>query len=240
MPSLKSWSFTILCMLFFIGPQQSIISQEKPNFSIQLLRLNFEVGIPYQPIAKATLGCRSKSWGVTIDWGDGGPIEMLSHPVEPGPDGIIAGGTYDVTGKHSYARAGSYTVDTQLVVLCVDPKAFPLSASGDKQKFTVNVFDRVAVKDMTAEMATVSKGSPIDLMLTLQAPAPASGTRILIQSDKASEVFPDKYLPQVIEIPERFDHVQLRIPTLPNAVPGPVIITAVAVNGPHPVTIHIK
>jgi hypothetical protein len=227
-------------MSLFFGPQQSMISQERPNFSIQLLRLNFEVGIPYQPIARATLGCRAKSWGVTIDWGDGGPVEMMSHPIEPGPDGIIAGGTYDVTGKHSYARAGSYTVDLRLVVLCVDPKAFPLSASGDKQKFSVNVYDRVALKDMTAEMATVRQGSPINLTLTLSAPAPASGTRILIQSNRASEVFPDKYLPAVIEIPERSDHVQLRIPTLPNADSGPVTITAVAVDGSHSVTIHIK
>jgi hypothetical protein len=240
MPSLKSWTTTILCASLFLGLPRSIASQEKSKFSIQLLRLNFEIGISYQPIARVALGCRAKDWSATIDWGDAGPVEMLSHPVQLGPDGAISAGTYDVTGNHSYARPSSYTVNTRLVVQCIDPKSFPPSASTDNQKFTVNVFDRVGVKDMVAESAAVSKGSPINLTLTLAAPAPASGTRILIKSDRAGEVFPDKYLPNVVEFPERVDHVQLRIPTLPNAVSGPVTITAVAVNGPHPVTIQIK
>ena len=246
MPSFKSRIFPLLCMSLAFGGQRSSQGQEKPKFSIELLRVNFETGIPYQPVARATFGCASRDWSVGIDWGDGGPVEMLSHPVEAGPGGATPAGTHDVSGNHSYARAGSYSVDAQLEVRCFDPNYFPLSKNGpppqggDKEKYTVNVFERIPVKDITTETSSVSKGTPIYLTLTLRAPAPASGTRILIQSDKSRGVFPEKYLPAVIEIPEHSDHAQLNIPTLRDAAIGAVTITAVAVDGSHTVKINIR
>ena len=48
MPSFKSRIFPLLCMSLAFGGQRSSQGQEKPKFPIELLRVNFETGIPYR------------------------------------------------------------------------------------------------------------------------------------------------------------------------------------------------
>jgi len=226
----------LVAFLAFTTPH-SLLAQERPGFSIQLRRVNLEKGILYHPIARATIACPARNWTVTISWGDDTPTEMLSHDFQPGPGGTIPAGTYDVFSDRSYSGKGSYSVDAELSVRCEGD-----SRSGvvDREKFLVNVFDRIPVKDFVLTTTAVNRGAPIHLTIRLVAPAPASGTRILLTTDKPAGVFPDNFFPMVIEIPEKSDQAQIRIPTTENAATGLVNITAVAVDGKHPLSINIK
>jgi hypothetical protein len=202
--------------------------------SIVLSRVNFEVGMTYEPIGNVTLGCLAKDFSKTIDWGDDTPIEMLSDGAGREPGLLIQPGTYAVFSTHRYAGAGSYTVTTNLWVDCSGAN----EAERVEEKSVAHVFDHVALSSFTAPKS-VSLGGLIELRLTLAAPAPASQTRIFLKND-SPDAFPQHSFPQFIDVPANSDHVVFKSRTRTQTNSHRVTLTAVAVNGIQTVAIDLK
>ena len=109
----------------------------------------------------------------------------------------------------------------------------------DQQSYRVGVFDHVPVTAFAAKDERIKPGSPIELTIDLASPAPPSGTRLFLKSDKSAGLFPKSTFPRFVDVPEGADHYVLRIPTLRTAIPGAVKITLTAGNGRHSSTVQI-
>ena len=175
---------------------------------------DYEAGISYRavqshaPIGWITNPCSyADNFVPTIDWNDGTGEHKPDHNAETKlfytKVPVIQNGVYlfwDDT--HVALTPGAQTVTTKLTVHCLgDPP-------GD-QVFTtrseVNVYARIPVNEakFTKEgngVDTVKGHDTVDLTLTLDAPAPASGTWVKLQAEPAGLL---NSLPPYFHIPAR-------------------------------------
>jgi hypothetical protein len=179
-----------------------------------LTTTDYEAGISYRavqshaPIGLITNPCSyADNFVATIDWNDGtgehkpdtNAETKLFYTKVP----VVQNGVYlfwDDT--HSAIEPGAQTVTTKLTVHCLgDPP-------GDRTYLTrnaINVYARIPVNqaEFTKEgksVDTVKGHDSVDLTLTLDAPAPASGTWVKLETTPAAVL---NSLPLYFRIPAR-------------------------------------
>jgi hypothetical protein len=224
-----AWVLVPICLV-----AGTLRMRQAPRHSIVLSRVNFEVGMTYEPLGKVTLGCAAKDFSQTIDWDDDTPIEMLSDNARPEPGLLIQPGTYVVFSTHRYASTGTYTVTSNLSVQCAGANRL----EGAEDKFVAHVFGQVPLSSFTAPRS-VRRGDLMELRLTLAAPAPPSQTRIFLKND-SPDAFLQHSFPQFVNVPANLDHVVFKLRTRTQTKSDRVTLTAVAVNGMQTVAIDLK
>jgi hypothetical protein len=188
-----------------------------------LTTTDYEAGVSYRtvqshaPIGLITNPCSyADNFVATIDWNDGtgehkpdtNAETKLFYTKVP----VVQNGVYlfwDDT--HSAIEPGAQTVTTKLTIHCLgDPP-------GDRTYLTrnaINVYARIPVNqaEFTKEgksVDTVKGHDSVDLTLTLDAPAPASGTWVRLETTPAAVL---NSLPQYFRIPAR--QTQATIPAM--------------------------
>jgi hypothetical protein len=190
---------------------------------VVLTTVDYEAGISYRtvqshaPIGLITNPCSyADNFVATIDWNDGtgehkpdtNAETKLFYTKVP----VVQNGVYlfwDDT--HSAIEPGAQTVTTKLTVHCLgDPP-------GDRTYVTrnsINVYARIPVNQAEftkngKSVDTVKGHDSVDLTLTLDAPAPASGTWVKLETTPAAVL---NSLPQYFRIPAR--QTQATIPAM--------------------------
>ncbi|MGB6977912.1 MAG: hypothetical protein WA660_14590 [Candidatus Acidiferrales bacterium] len=163
---------------------------------------DFEQGVSYHdaqwhaPIGMATNPCSyADTWEPSIDWNDGtGPhkpdtnaVTTMFQKTTP----VIQNGVYLFWDDgHTPGEPGERVVTTKLTVHCVgDPP-------GNQEYVTqnrVNVFARIPVNDVEftkdgKPVATVKGHDTVDLTITLDGPARASGTWVKLEVSPAGNL----------------------------------------------------
>jgi len=203
-----------------------------PGFTINVLTLNQETGIGYQPAANVSFTCYIYDWQKKVSWGDGTPIDFLTHTVQSLPNGSVPPNTYPVFSNHSYAKAGTYTALAELWTGCAGVHGTILM---DQETFTINVYDRLPAKSFTAP-ATVARGQTLTLAVTLFADAPPSGTQFFLTNNKPA-VF--SAFSGSLTVPPKADQAQVTVTIAKTAPLGVVKVTAIGGDGPHVVNVNV-
>ena len=163
---------------------------------IFLTATNFEVGNSYRnvqwhsPIGQITNPCSYADHLIaTIDWNDGTgehkPDTNAQTKLFQNTTPVIQNGVYLFwDDSHVPARVGTQTVTTKLSLHCLgDPP-------GDREYVTqnvINVFSRIPVNQIEfrkndSTIQGVKGHDVVDVTITLNAPAPASGTWVKLET----------------------------------------------------------
>lgn len=211
-----------------------------------LTTTDYEAGISYRavqshaPIGLVTNPCSyADNFAATIDWSDGTGEHKPDTNVETKlfytKVPVVQNGVYlfwDDT--HIAGEPGAQTVLTKLTVHCLgDPP-------GDRVYLTrnvVNIYARIPVNQVEfvkngKSVDSVKGHDTVDLALTLDAPAPASGTWVKLETTPAGVL---NSLPQYFRIPARqtqalIAEMELRKP----ATNVTLVVTASTVGRPQP------
>jgi len=189
----------------------------------QMTRLGFEVGVSYEgePIATEKTVCNPDQWNRSIDWGDQTPKEALkSSAAKTFGDGTaVPAGAYVIFGgKHRYNTVQQYSGTLYIQQHCrtilggAHQYAFP---------FTIQVFARVPIESVRAPVSPIRRGSTMKLIVTLEASAPLSNTRVFLDADKA--VFSD--IPPFKDVPENAREASFSLLVRRNAPTGDAALT---------------
>ena len=188
-----------LVVFFLVGPAQVPVARADAGNMI-LTTTDFEAGLSYRsvqshaPIGLITNPCSyADNFVPTIDWNDGTGEHKPDTNAETKPFytkvPVVQNGVYlfwDDT--HVPVAPGAQTVITKLTVHCLgDPP-------GDQVFVTrnlVNVFARIPVNQAEftkdgSKVDSVKGHDTVDVTLTLDAPAPPSGTWVKLEAEPAS------------------------------------------------------
>lgn len=159
---------------------------------------NFEAGISYRdvqwhgPIGIITSPCSQADFlGVSIDWGDGTGERKPETNIRQREFSkenrtlIVENGVYlfwDDT--HVFARSGTYAARTKVTFHCLG------EAPGNREavnQITVNAYARIPVNQVEfrkseKKVNEVAGHQNVDLAITLDAPAPPSGTWVKLEA----------------------------------------------------------
>ena len=179
-----------------------------------LTTADYEAGISYRavqshaPIGLITNPCSyADNFAATIDWNDGSgehkPDTNAETKLFYTKVPVVQNGVYLFwDDSHTAGEPGAQTVITKLTVHCLgDPP-------GDRVYVTrnlVNIHARIPVNQAEftqngKSVDTVKGHDSVDLMLTLNAPAPASGTWVKLETTPPGVL---NSLPQFFRIPAR-------------------------------------
>jgi hypothetical protein len=190
---------------------------------------DYEAGISYRqaqwhaPIGHMMNPCSyADRFEGTIDWNDGTgehkpatnvELKVIQKTTPP----VILNGVYLFwDDEHAFAQAGTQVVTTKLTVHCSgDPP-------GDRvyvKKNTVNVYARVPVKRVEftkngKPISSVKGHDSVDLTITLEAPAPPSGTWVKLEVIPAGNLssLPPYYLVSAGLAEETVANLEVRKP----------------------------
>ena len=168
------------------------------NDAMTLSVTNYEAGISYRdvqwhaPIGMITNSCsQADFFAATIDWGDGTGERKPDTNIRLRPFSrenqipVVDNGTYlfwDDT--HAFARAGTYIAKAKVTQHCLgDPPGNQESVN----EITVNAYPRIPVNqvEFRKNQKKVERGAGhdnVDLAITLDAPAPPSGTWVKLDA----------------------------------------------------------
>lgn len=205
--------------LLLLSPGVSRIARASSDFMV-LTTTNYEAGISYRavqshvPIGLITNPCSyADNFAVAIDWNDGSGEHKPDTNVETKPFytkvPVVQNGVYMFwDDTHVPAEPGAQTAITKLTVHCLgDPP-------GDRVYVTrnlINVYAPIPVNSAEftkdGKPVDVVKGhDTIDLTLTLDAPAPPSGTWVKLATNPPGAL---NSLPPFFQVPAR--HTQTTI-----------------------------
>lgn len=209
--------------------------------TIKLARLAFETGIRYnESIATASVTCTLKDIGATMDWGDDGPVEMLSTTELATAARALRHETYHFFSTHQYAAPGKYNAILRVSGHCPDNS----STIDTKHAYSILVFERVPVQDFSADSASVRTGSRLRLSVKLVSLSPPSGTRVYLAAANATDIAGYSRLalpmPRFIEVAPGDRTVNFTIQVPESAGSGKALISALGVDGFHRLSISIN
>ena len=192
----KSGAALLICVLIILAhaPQITFAANSLMTLSVT----SFETGISYRdvqwhaPIGMITNPCsQADAFAVSIDWGDGTGDHKPDTNLRQQPFSkenqvlVVENGVYlfwDDT--HAFARSGTYVARTKVVFHCLgDPP-------GNRQgvdEITVNSYARIPVNQVEfrkneKKVSEVAGHGNVDLTLTLDSPAPPSGTWVKLDA----------------------------------------------------------
>jgi hypothetical protein len=192
---LQIWGVLLLTGLICLAVMRPRIAIAANDYMF-LTVTDYETGISYRqaqwhaPIGHMMNPCSyADHFEGTIDWNDGTGEHKPATNVEvkviqkTTPPAVLNGVYLFWDDEHVWTRAGTQVVTTKLVVHCQgDPP-------GDRvyiKKNTVNVYPRIVVKRVEftkngKSTSSVKGHDSVDLTITLDAPAPPSGTWVNLE-----------------------------------------------------------
>lgn len=173
-------------------------SARAANDAMTLSVTSFEAGISsrdvqwHAPIGMITSSCsQADFFAATIDWGDGTGEHKPDTNIRLRPFSrenqvpVVDNGTYlfwDDT--HAFARAGTYIAKAKVTQHCLGD---PPGNQEILNEITVNAYPRIPVNQVEfrknqKKIGTVAGHDTLDLAITLDAPAPPSGTWVKLDA----------------------------------------------------------
>lgn len=168
------------------------------NDAMTLSVTSFEAGISYRdvqwhaPIGMITSSCsQADFFAATLDWGDGTGEHKPDTNVRLRPFSrenqvpVVDNGTYlfwDDT--HAFARAGTYIARAKVTQHCLGD---PPGNQEIVNEITVNAYARIPVNEVEfrknqKKVSAAAGHDTVDLAITLDAPAPPSGTWVKLEA----------------------------------------------------------
>ncbi|HTV59680.1 MAG TPA: hypothetical protein VMJ93_12485 [Verrucomicrobiae bacterium] len=191
---------------------------------------SFESGISYRdvqwhsPIGMISNPCSQADYfAATIDWGDGTGEHKPDTNVRLRPFStenktlVVDSGVYLFwDDSHAFARSGAYVAKTRLSFHCLgDPPGNQEIVSN----FPVHVYARIPVNQVEfvqngKNVGTVAGHATVDLSITLDSPAPPSGTWVKLEAIPAGTFnsLPAFYRISPFETQETIRHLEVRKP----------------------------
>jgi len=210
----------VLLFLSASGSGKAFAQKHGSDDTIRLLRQNFEVQDTYaDPIASVKIPCRASNWYSAMNWGDGTPGELLSHETQPKRNQNKV--FYNLFSRHHYDMTGTYKATIKVSMNCVGRAPIV-----EDRNMIVNVYNHVALASLSTNTPVARAGSSVTFVLRLQAPAPPSGTRVLLSTSNPRGKLPPFAVPRFITITPGSLESTFRVPTLPTAQPGMLVVGA--------------
>ena len=230
-------------VFLLLSPGQTPVAQAGSDKMI-LTAIDFEAGVSYRsvqshaPIGLITNPCSyADKFVPTIDWNDGTGEHRPDTNAETKPFytkvPVVQSGVYlfwDDT--HVAVAPGAQTVITKLTVHCLgDPP-------GDQVFLTrnsVNIFARIPVNQAEFmkdgnRVDSVKGHDTVDLTLTLDAPAPPSGTWVKLEAEPAALL---NSLPPYFQVPARETQAKISAMELQHTTSNAgLVVTASTVGRP--------
>lgn len=201
------------------------------NDAMTLSVTSYEASISYRdvqwhaPIGMITNSCsQADFFAATIDWGDGTGERKPDTNIRLRPFSrenqipVVDNGTYlfwDDT--HAFARSGSYTAKAKVTQHCLGD---PPGNQEIVNEITVNAYARIPVNQVefrkNQKKATAVAGHDVvDLTITLDAPAPPSGTWVKLDASPQGTFnsLPPYYRISPQQIQETIRNLEVRKPT---------------------------
>jgi hypothetical protein len=195
----RQFSLALYWLILLLSYTPGIVFAENPLMTLSVT--SFEAGISYRdvqwhaPIGLITNPCsQADFFVVSIDWGDGTGEHKPDTNIRQqqfsreNQNLVVENGVYlfwDDT--HIFARSGNYVARAKVMLHCLgDPPGNQEAVN----EITVNAYSRIPVNQVEfrkneTKVKEVAGHQNVDLTITLDAPAPPSGTWVRLQATPA-------------------------------------------------------
>jgi hypothetical protein len=214
------------------------------NDAMTLSVTSYEAGISYRdvqshaPIGMVTSSCsQADFFAATIDWGDGTGERKPDTNIRLRPFSrenqvpVVDNGTYlfwDDT--HAFARSGTYIARAKVTQHCLGD---PPGNQEIVHEITVNAYARIPVNEVEfrknqKKVSAVAGHDTVDLAITLDAPAPPSGTWVKLDASPEGTFnsLPPYYRVSPLQTQETVRNLEVRKP----AAAATLVVTASTVG----------
>lgn len=223
-------ALTVAVFVSFIAVYAPAVSLAA-NDAMALTVTSFEAGISYRdvqwhfPVGIIANPCSQADYfAATIDWGDGTGERKPDTNVRLRPFStenktlVVDSGVYLFwDDAHAFPRSGAYVAKARLTVHCLgDPPGNQILVN----ETPVQAYARIPVNQVEfiqngKDVATVAGHADVDLTITLDSPAPPSGTWVKLESIPAGTFnsLPEFFRISPLLTQETIRHLEVRKPS---------------------------